>query len=191
MKNSFLNNNELQKLKFKKIGKNVLISRFAQFYDEEKIEIGNDVRIDDFCILSGSIKIGSFVHISAFCALYGSKGIELCDFSGISARTTIYSASDDFSGNYMIGPMLPKKITNVTGGKVTLKRFVQVGAGSVILPNLTIEEGTVTGAMTLVTKSLDSWGIYTGIPAKRLRNREKVVLNLLSDLNPMAKNLKP
>lgn len=33
--------------------------------------IGSNVRIDDFCILSGRLEFGSYVHIAAYSALYG------------------------------------------------------------------------------------------------------------------------
>ena len=98
--NSFYTLEELQSIGFKQVGENVFISRKASFYDVENIHIGNNVRIDDFCILSGKITLGSFIHISAYCVLYGANGIELEDYSGLSARCTVYSASDDFSGNF-------------------------------------------------------------------------------------------
>ena len=53
--NSFYTENELKQIGFKRIGENVLISRKASIYQPELIEIGNNVRIDDFCILSGNI----------------------------------------------------------------------------------------------------------------------------------------
>lgn len=177
--NSFFSVDELKLLGFASIGENVLISRFARFYGTEQMTIGDNVRIDDFCVLSGNVKLGSNIHISAYSALYGSFGIELEDYSGISARTTIYSAVDDFSGNYLIGPMVDKELTNIIGGNVLLSKYTQIGAGCVVLPNLVISEGSVVGAMSLVNKSLESWGIYAGIPAKRLKDRSKQLLNLI------------
>jgi len=176
-KNSFLTKTELENLPFKQIGNHVLISRKASFYNMEEISIGNNVRIDDFSLLSGKITIGSNVHISAYCALYGKFGIELKDHTGLSPRCTIISASDDFSGEYLIGPTNDPQMTKISGGKVIIEKFAQLGVNTVILPDLTIKEGTVTGAMTLVNKSLDSWGVYTGIPAKKLKNRSKHLLN--------------
>ena len=114
--NSFYSEIELAELGFKSYGSNVLISKKCSIYSPEKISVGNNVRIDDFCILSGNIILGNNVHISAYCALYGAQGIEFRDYSGCSARTTIYSAMDDFSGDYLIGPMSPIGTTNVTGG---------------------------------------------------------------------------
>jgi galactoside O-acetyltransferase len=175
---SFYSEEEIKQIGFKSIGKNVLISKKASFYSPETISIGNNVRIDDFCILSGEISLGSYIHISAYCALYGAYGIYMDDFTGLSPRTTIFSATDDFSGDYLIGPMIDKKYTNVIGGKVYIGKFSQIGANSVVLPNVTIEEGVAIGALSLVNKSLPAWGIYAGIPVKFIKPRNKGLLIL-------------
>lgn len=176
---SFYSEDELASLGLKQYGKNVLISRKASIYGAAHISIGDNVRIDDFCILSGQITIGSNIHISAFVALYGANGIVLEDYTGISPRSTIYSAMDDFSGDYLIGPIHLEEYTNVTGGKVVLKRFSQIGCNSVVFPNVVVDEGAVVGAMSLVTSSINSWGIYVGIPAKRLKDRRSDLLNFI------------
>ena len=176
---SFYTEKELTELGLKKYGKNVLISRKCSIYSPAKISIGDNVRIDDFCILSGEIILGSYIHIAAYCALYGIFGIEMENYTGLSPRCTVFSATDDFSGNYLISPMVDKNKTNVTGGKVLIKKFSQIGAGSIILPSVIINEGVAVGAMTLVNRSLEEWGIYAGIPAKRIRARERGLLKLL------------
>ena len=177
--NSFYTQQELENLGFINIGESVLISKKVSFYGIDKISIGNNVRIDDFCILSGEIILGSYIHISAYCGLYGSLGIELEDNTGLSPRCTVFSASDDFSGDYLISPMVEKKFTNVTGGKVLIKKYSQIGAGSIILPNLTLEEGVAVGAMSLVNRSLSCWGIYAGIPVKRIKERNNGLLKFI------------
>lgn len=179
---SFYSEKELSDLGLKSYGKNVRISRYARIYSPGNISIGDNVRIDDFCILSGHITIGSNIHISAYVALYGSMGIELEDYTGISPRSTIYSAMDDFSGNFLIGPIHPEGTTNVTGGKVTLKKFSQIGTHSVIFPNLTIGEGVVVGACSLINKSLDEWMIYVGTPAKPLKKRTKQLVRYVQQM---------
>lgn len=169
--NSFYTQEELLDLGFESIGHKVLISRKASIYSAEKISIGNNVRIDDFCILSGNIELGSNIHISAYVAMYGALGIKMCDYTGLSPRVTIYSAMDDFSGDYLIGPIHPSEYTNVIGGKVVIEKFVQIGCNSVIFPNLTIHEGAIVGAISLVTKSLGKWTVNVGVPAKFVKNR--------------------
>lgn len=161
---------------FKSCGKDVKISRFARFYSPEKISIGDNVRIDDFCILSGNITLGSYIHISAYVALYGAMGIVLDDYSGISAKSVIYSAMDDFSGDFLIGPIHPKGTTNVTGGTVHIGRFVQIGCNSVVFPNLIIGEGAIIGACSLANHNIEEWSINYGIPAKKIKERRKNML---------------
>jgi galactoside O-acetyltransferase len=176
---SFYSQEELSTLGLRSYGTNVRISRFARIYSPEKISIGDNVRIDDFCILSGNVTIGSHIHISAYVALYGSMGIELEDYTGISPMTTVYSAMDDFGGDYLIGPIHPCEKTHVTGGKVTIKRYSQIGTHCVVFPNITIDEGCVVGANSLVNCNLEPWGIYWGIPARFKKLRGQGLLKLL------------
>lgn len=190
MKNSFLNDDELHNLTFKKIGKNVLISRFVQFYDEENIEIGNNVRIDDFCILSGKIKLGDYIHISAYNALYGRCGIEMDDYSGLSPRCTVFSATDDFTGDFLIGPMVKKEFTNVISGSVSIGKYCQIGSGSIILPGIKINEGAVSGAMSLINKNLEEWTINKGIPVRFYKKRSNRLLHYLQNFTEGFKNTK-
>lgn len=179
--NSFYTEKELIKLGFKSIGKNVLISKKTSLYSIENISIGNNVRIDDYCILSGLIKLGNFIHISAYTAIYGTYGVELEDFTGLSPRCTIFSASDDFSGDYLMSPMSKKEHNHIISGKVYIKKYSQLGAETIVYPAVTIDEGCATGAKTLVTKSTEPWGIYIGQPAKRLKNRSRGLLNFVNE----------
>jgi galactoside O-acetyltransferase len=176
---SFYSQEELQNLGLKSFGSNVLISRKCSLYSPDKISIGNNVRIDDFCILSGDITLGSYVHIAAYCALYGAYGIVMEDYTGLSVRVTLLSASDDFSGDYLVGPTMENDSTNVTGGKILLKKYVTIGLGSNVMPDLTIGEGVAVGAMSLVNKDLEEWGIYAGVPAKRIKGRAKGLLKFV------------
>lgn len=177
--NSFYTVDELKKIGFKTLGRDVLLSRKTSIYGAGSISIGNNVRIDDFCILSGNIILGNNIHIAAYCALYGSAGIELMDFSGMSSKCVIYSATDDYSGDVLIGACVPIEMRNIIQGKVILERFVQLGSGTTVLPGVTIKEGSVTGCISLVLKSVDEWGIYTGVPVKRLKERSKNLLIFL------------
>ncbi len=176
--NSFHTQEELNNMNFKSLGSNVLISKKCSIYSPEKISIGNNVRIDDFCLLSGNITLGNYIHIAAYCALFGSSGITFEDFAGTSSRVTIYSDSDDYSGLYLTNPTVDNKYKNTIGGPVTLKRHVIIGASCVILPGVTIAEGTSVGSMSLISKSTLEWSIYAGIPAKKIKERSQDLLEL-------------
>jgi len=175
----FYTKKELDKIGFKSVGNNVLISNKASIYGAQNIEIGSNVRIDDFCILSagdGGIKIGNYIHIACYAHLIGAGEIIVEDHAQISGKASIYSSSDDFSGDFLIGPTVPKGLTNVKNKKVHLKKYVILGCNVVVLPGVTIEEGTAIGALSLVSKSLPGYGIYGGNPLKFLKERKKGML---------------
>lgn len=176
---SFYSEQELQEIGFKSIGKGCMISRKASLYGVGRMAIGDNVRIDDFCILSGTITLGNNIHISAYVALYGAEGIVMEDYTGVSAHSVIYSAMDDFGGDYLIGPIHPEELTKVTGGTVFVKRFCQIGANSLVFPNLTIGEGAVVGACSMVRHSIPEWEIHCGCPARFLKKRSRGVVGLV------------
>lgn len=176
---SFYSEQELSELGFKSVGKNVRISRNARFYGIGNISIADNVRIDDFCILSGKITIGSNIHIGAYVALYGSCGIVLEDYTGISSRTTIYSAMDDFGGDYLVGPIHKQAQTNVEGAEVILRKYSQVCAHCLVFPGVEIGEGAVIGACSMVRYSVDGWGIYIGTPVRLLKQRNRNLVDII------------
>ena len=172
--NSFYTFDELDKLGLASIGSNVLISRKISIYGAEKINIGSNVRIDDFCILTGNITIGDYVHVAAYVALYGGdKGIVIHDFAGISSKTNVYSVTDDYSGEVMTNPMIPDKYKKVISKKVIIERHVIIGSGCVVLPGVVLEEGAAFGSMSLINRSSEPWSINVGIPFKKIRDRSE------------------
>ncbi len=177
----YLSDNEINKMGFKFIGKNVKISDKAVFYSTDKISIDDKSRIDDFCILSagqGGIKIGKFVHIAPYCSLQGKASIIMEDFSGLSSKVAIYSSSDDYSGSAMTNPCVSEDFTNAHHGPVTIGRHSIVGVGACILPDVSIGIGSAIGAFSLVTKSVSEHKIATGVPAIEKKDRKKDLLIL-------------
>lgn len=176
---AFLDSKQLEAVGFKLVGKEVLISDKASIYGAENISIGDRVRIDDFCILSGVggyIEIHNFIHIAAYTSLYGSAGIIMEDFTAASSHTSVYSASDSYKGDCLMGPTIDEEFRNVIKGTVTLKKYSSLGSHAVVLPGVTLEEGAILGACSLATKDLEKWIIYSGVPAKKLRPRSKEIV---------------
>ncbi len=163
-------------LNFKSIGQNVTISPKASIYGAENIEIGNNVRIDDFCILSaggGGIKIGNNVHIACYIHLIGAGRIVFEDYSQVSTRCSIFSSTDDFSGKYLAGPCCKPEERNVFSAPVILKRFAVLGSGVVLMPGVTIGEGSAVGVNSFVKKSIPDYELWAGNPARKIKDREK------------------
>jgi galactoside O-acetyltransferase len=176
-----LNREDLQQMGFARFGENVQISEHATFYNPARIYLGNNVRIDDFCVLSagaGGIYIGDYVHIAVNVSLIGAGRIILSDFSAISARTCVYSSNDDYSGATLTNPTVSDQYKNVRHADVFLGRHVIVGSGSVILPGVMLEDGVAIGALSLVTKRCEAFGVYAGNPLRRIRGRKRDLLEL-------------
>jgi len=166
---------------FKSLGENVLISDRAAIYGAERMEIGDNVRIDDFTVISGKVVIGCNVHVSVFCNVAGgTAGVTLDDFSGLSPGCQVFSESDDYSGNALTNPTVPSEFRRETRAAVTLGRHCIVGAGSMVLPGVSLAEGCSVGAMSMVARSTEPWGVYAGVPARRIKERSRDLL-LLED----------
>jgi len=175
----FYSQNELKDLGLKNYGSNVLISNKASIYSPQTIEIGDNVRIDDFCILSGEIALGSYIHIAAYTAFYGgSAGITVGDFANFSSKISVYAISDDYSGETMTNPMIPEQYKNITHSPVHVGRHCIFGCGCTVLPGVTTGDGASFGAMSLINKSCDAWTIYAGIPCRKIRSRSNTLLQL-------------
>ncbi|WP_339461955.1 acyltransferase [Pseudomonas sp. EA_105y_Pfl2_R69] len=177
----FLSIEQINQMGFAHVGKNSKLSEKASFYNCQNIVIGDNVRIDDFCVLSagsGGIEVGNYVHIAVSSLLIGRGKITLHDFSGVSSRVSIYSSSDDYSGSALTNPTVPEEFTNVAHANVNIGRHVIIGAGSVVLPGVTLEEGVAVGALSLVSKSCQAFGVYSGTPARKIKERKRDLLAL-------------
>ena len=143
---------------FAALGENVLLSDKASFYN------------------CARIRIGSQIHVAVFTSLIGAGRISLGDFANVSSRVAIYSSSDDFSGHAMTNPMVPTEFTNVCTNPDELGRHVVIGTGAVILPGAVLEEGVAVGSMSMVNRRCEAFGIYAGIPARRIAERSRDLL---------------
>ena len=176
MKDDFLADSELAAIGFRAIGKRVRISRHALFFHPERISIGEQARIDAFCILSAGsphLSIGRNVHVSVYTCILGDASVEIGDFAGVSARCSIFSSSDDFSGAWMTGPTVPDRLRGVTSGPVLIGSHTIVGAGTIILPGVTIGESAGVGAGSLVREDIAPFTIVAGVPTRVIGERRQ------------------
>jgi len=169
----------LRKIGFKHIGKNVKISDKSSIYEPEKIEIGDNSRVDDFCVLSGNLKLGRNIHITVYCNLAGGEeGIIIDDFATLAYGVNLFTQSDDYLGYAMTNSTIPIEFKKEKKEKIHIHRHVIIGAGSYILPGVTLYEGTSVGSMSLMLKSSIPWKVYVGIPAKVVKDRKKDILEI-------------
>lgn len=176
---AWLNEQQIEDLNFIRVGKNVKISDKASIHQAELMIIGDDSRIDDFVVISGRVTIGKNVHIAVFCNVAGgSEGVVFEDFSGLAYGCHVFTQSDDYSGGTLTNPTVPAIYKSELKKKVVIGKHCIVGAKSIVLPGVIMNEGCALGAMSMLSKSTEPWSIYFGIPAKKIKNRKKDLLTM-------------
>lgn len=159
--------------------KSVTMYPFTKIIGVEHIEFGNNIIIDDFVLIIAKepMKIGSYVHIGSFSSIVGGSEFEMGDFSGLSHGCRIITGTEDFKNGGFGNPTIDEEYRGVTRSPIKIGRFSVIGANSVILPGVTIGEGVSVGAGSVVSKNLDSWGVYIGNRRIGERNKKKLMSN--------------
>jgi len=152
---------------------NVKTFEFTKLIGVEKMEFGNGVILDDFVLIYAKkkIRLGNYVHIACFSSITGGEETIMDDFSGLSQGCRILTGTEDFKDWGFGNPTIPLQCRNVRMAPVHIGKFCIVGANSVVLPGVTIGEGAMVGACSVVSKDLAPWGIY--INNKRVGHRNK------------------
>jgi galactoside O-acetyltransferase len=165
--------------KFRKIGTNVQIGRNVYFRYPGDVEIGDNVIIDEFSYFTTAARIGSHVHIAPHCSIIGGRASTFVmeDFATLAAGGRVVCGSDSYLGDGMVNTTIPPEYrASVEITTVTIGKHAAVGTGCVIHPGVTIGEGAAVGSMSLVTKDLDPWGVYIGVPARWVRERQREII---------------
>ena len=164
-------------------GKNVRISNDVIIHNPHKFIVGNNVRIDTQCVFvcgeDFGITIGDNVHIGAGCYFYGNSGVIILeDYACTSAKCCLYTANDDYIDGYAANSCVNEKYKKVNTGSILLNRHVLVGCHSIILPGVVLAYGTSVGSNSLVKKSTEQFDVIAGTPAKLIKKRKNIYLNL-------------
>ena len=123
----------------------------------------------------GNISIGDDVAIGPHALLWTTRAnIIIKEKVIIGPRLTI------ITGNHKID-VIGKYISDVTDDEkdedddqdVIIEKYVWIGANVTILKGVTVAEGSVVGAGTVLTKNTDPYGVYVGVPGKRISERFK------------------
>ena len=167
---------------FRRLGQHVLVSTKCSLYAPETISLGDHVRIDDFAMVAGNVEVGRNVHITAYCNVEGGRaGVNIGDFSTLAYGCQVIAQSDDYSGRTMTNSTIPARFKNEDSRVVRLGKHVILGTGTIVLPGVELPDGVAAGAGTLFTKSVESWGLYVGSPARRVKERSRDVLGLTEE----------
>lgn len=175
-------------------GRNVNFGQNVVLRHPHKIHIGNNVVIDDNCVLDAKgndnkgIRIGDNVFIGRNTILSCKNGdIELADNVNIGFNCEIFSANKVTLGEhallaaycYLIGgghDFDNNDVSVLEQGRsskgITLGEGVWLGAGVKVMDGLTIGKHAVIGTGAVVTKPIEAYSVAMGVPAKIIRKRK-------------------
>ena len=174
-------------------GRNVVFGQNVTLRHPHKIHVGDDVVIDDNCLIdakgesNSGIRIGSGVFIGRNSILSCKNGdIELANGANIGFNCEIFSASHVRIGanvlmaaySYVIGgdhdfsdasrPVLDQ--TRRSAG-VSIGDGAWIGAGGKILDGVTVGDGAIIGAGSVVREDVAARAVAVGIPARVVSSR--------------------
>lgn len=145
-----------------KIGKNVKIWHQAQI--REGVTIGDNCIIGKGVYIDHDVVIGNNVKIQNYACIYSKVIIE----DGVFIGPLVCLTNDRFPrATDKKGVIL--KDGQWQSGKIHIKKRASLGAGSIVLPDITIGEAAMVGASSLVTKNVSANTLVFGIPAKVVR----------------------
>lgn len=135
------------------------------------IVVGEGTVIQPYAYLhtdGGNIKVGKHCSVNSFCMLLGQGGLTIGDNVRIANHTSIIPSNHIFD---RIDVPIHGQGSSKRG--VHIENDVWIGAGVRILDGVKVSTGCVIGAGSVVTKSTEPFGVYVGVPAKRIKNRLK------------------
>ena len=178
MENLFFNIKDL-----KKLGKNSIIGKTVRIRYPELVSIGDNCIIDDFTYISTQLTLENYSHISSGCKFIGGKKSSVTmDLLSTTAPNVVLAAGNDDYVSGIGSPLVPNEFKgNSVYGQIHLNELTIIGSNSVILPNVSVGEGSTLGALSLANQDMESWSVYAGIPAKKIKNRKKDEILKLRD----------
>ena len=160
----------------KSVGTDVVISPNAEIRRPDMVSIGSHVAIDTAYITTAA-GIADYVHVGPYVTVIGGPKARLTmgHFTNLAAGARVICGSDRFMGDGLIGPAsIPDAYKDkMKLAPVVLEDFANVGTNAVIMPGVTLAQGSVIGAGSLVTHSTEPWTVYVGVPAWPLKARPR------------------
>ena len=176
LQSRYLDENELRDLGIHKVGTNVRVSEHATLVGLENMSLGSNIRIDSHVVIlskRGKFTVGDNVHIEPLSSIVTHFGVTIGNFCAITHGVRLFTASADCGGDYFTNIFPDESYQRAITGEIVLEDHVFIGGNSIVMPGVTLSEGTAIGALSFVSKSGPGWAIYGGNPLRRIKDRKK------------------
>ena len=122
------------------------------------------------------VHVGNHSYGGIFCLNHNDTAVlNIGNYVSIGPDVTFIPASDHGTGTVSTFPYKTKMVTGETEalskGDITIEDDVWIGCGATILSGVTVGQGSVIAAGTVVTKDIPPYSVAAGVPAKVIRCR--------------------
>jgi acetyltransferase-like isoleucine patch superfamily enzyme len=146
------------------------------FTKKDHIYIGKNCRIDGFTKIEGGVgvTIGDYVHIASFTHINVGGGRTRIGYKCAVASHAVLVSGGNRPDGLSISAVAPLEDQVLKPGEIVMDDFSAVYVGAIVLPNVTLSQGAVVAAGSLVKAGtfIPPWQIWGGNPARFLMNRE-------------------
>jgi acetyltransferase-like isoleucine patch superfamily enzyme len=111
------------------------------------------------------ISIGNYSSIGTRAILDGRGGLVIKDCVNLSSEVMLWTNQHDYR----------RKDFPIVGGTIVIEDYAWLGPRVIVLPGVTIGRGCVIAAAAVVTRDAEPFGVYAGVPARRIGERAEDV----------------
>lgn len=174
-----------------RVGDDVRIGRGFYCQDAPRVTFGDGVAVFPDCFVQGTgelavadhvafyprtyvstgretgyVGVGEHSHFAPGCVLYGQGGLRVGAYANVAAHVVLATVGHD--------PTIadrPMALRPSVRGPITLEEDVWIGANATVTADTVVARGCIVGANAVLTRSTKPYGVYGGVPARRLRDR--------------------
>jgi acetyltransferase-like isoleucine patch superfamily enzyme len=138
----------------------LIIADHVDFFPNTYISLGND---------DGFVEIEHHTHFAPGCVLYGQGGLTIGPYCNIAAHCVLATVGHD----PLIRDGKPMAEPPYIARPIILEEDVWLGANVTVTSGVKIARGCIIGANAVVNRSTEPWGLYCGVPARRIKDRKR------------------
>jgi acetyltransferase-like isoleucine patch superfamily enzyme len=152
-------------------GEGVVFEAGVRIFHPRRVFLGDNVYVGHDAILEAwhenDLRIGSDAWIGARCHLHAAGGLSIGSGVGIGPGVVIITSSHRVGPRDEVILEAPLELA-----PVVIADGVDLGVGCIVMPGVSVGEGTQVGAGAVVTRDLPAFSVAAGVPARVLRSRQ-------------------